>query len=220
MNCPGYPTNHAGVGYHEYLEAEFVDGKRLPNTEETGRRITDPRGKYRPMAFGPIGRAWQPRPKYAGTYDQKWLDDVFPFLPADFKEDYYQAAPVDQQTDGPVAGTEVELVNLTPKARTWFSLPTIKIPIVFKGRDSKFTETQASLDTLVIEPDLDHFTVCWRSSLPLRKNFFEISHVLAGLVSPGWHRAMLTGKTYFRSLDEMIKHSKESSDEPDEEFEA
>ena len=96
-----YPTNHAGVGYHEYLDAEFIDGKPLPNTEETGRRITDPRGKYKPMAFGPIGRAWQPRPKYAGTYDEKWLDEVFPFLPADFKEDYYQAAPADQQIDYP-----------------------------------------------------------------------------------------------------------------------
>ena len=32
-----YPTNHAGVGYHEYLDAEFIDGKPLPNTEETGQ---------------------------------------------------------------------------------------------------------------------------------------------------------------------------------------
>ena len=53
-----YPANHAGVGYHEYLDAEFIDGKPLPNTEETGKKVTDPRGKYRPMAFGPIGRAW------------------------------------------------------------------------------------------------------------------------------------------------------------------
>jgi len=42
-------------------------------------------------------RNWEPRYKLAGTYDQKWLDDVFPFLPADFDERYYQAAPEDQQ---------------------------------------------------------------------------------------------------------------------------
>ena len=55
---------------------EVLDGKPLPNTEETGSRSRKPKGKYRPMAFGPVGRAWQPRPKWAGTYDQKWLDDV------------------------------------------------------------------------------------------------------------------------------------------------
>jgi len=44
------------------------------------------------MTFGPIGRGWSERLKYAGTYDDDWLENVFPFLPA-----YYQAAPADQQ---------------------------------------------------------------------------------------------------------------------------
>lgn len=93
-----YPTNHAGVGYHEYTSGKYMDGKPLPNTEEHGKKITNPKGNYRPMAFGPVGRAWQPRVKLAGTYDQHWLDNVSPFLPADFDERYFQSAPADQQT--------------------------------------------------------------------------------------------------------------------------
>ena len=77
-----YERNHAGVGFHRYTEREFIDGMPLPNTEESGQPIVDPRGSYRPMAFGPIARAWQPRVKLAGTYDQNWLDNIFPsFLP-------------------------------------------------------------------------------------------------------------------------------------------
>ena len=76
----------SGVGYHDHPLRRFIDGKPLPNTEETGRPITDSRGNYRPMSFGPIFRAWQPRLKYAGTYDDKWLENTFPFLPADFDE--------------------------------------------------------------------------------------------------------------------------------------
>ena len=32
-----------------------------------------------PMGFGHLGRGWQPRIKLAGTYDDQWLKDRFPF---------------------------------------------------------------------------------------------------------------------------------------------
>ena len=61
--------------------------------------MTVPWGGYRPMGFGRPRADWTPRLTYAGTYDQTWIDDVFPFLPADFDVRYYQAAPEDQQID-------------------------------------------------------------------------------------------------------------------------
>ncbi|MGO9599192.1 MAG: DUF2169 domain-containing protein [Isosphaeraceae bacterium] len=199
-----YPTNHAGVGYHEYLDAEFIDGKPLPNTEETGRRITDPRGKYRPMAFGPIGRAWPPRPKYAGTYDQKWLDEVSPFLPKDFDDRYFQAAPLEQQTDYPRGGEDIVLTNLMPGGPRSSKLPMLDMPIEFTRRDGKRQEMKAVIDTVVVEPDLGRFQVVWRTSLPLRRNIFEVTAVVAGRMSPGWYRARAAGKEYYRSLREMV----------------
>jgi hypothetical protein len=199
-----YPTNHAGVGYHEYLDAAFIDGKPLPNTEETGRRITDPRGKYRPMAFGPIGRAWQPRPKYAGTYDQKWLGEVSPFLPNDFDERYYQAAPPDQQMDYPRGGEDVVLMNLMPVSPVAFNLPRLSMPIEFTRRDWERQEMNAVIDTVTIEPDLRHFQVAWRTSLPLRRNIFEVRSIVAGRKSAGWYRARASGKNYYSNLREMV----------------
>ena len=96
-------------------------GRPLPNTEAPGDPVTRPWGDYQPMGFGPIGRNWLPRLKLAGTYDQNWIDEVFPFLPADFDDRYYQAAPEDQQIDYPQGGEEVQL--LQPHARGPHALP-------------------------------------------------------------------------------------------------
>jgi hypothetical protein len=206
-----YDSNHAGVGFHRQTAREFIEGKPLPNTEESGRPVESPRGSYRPMAFGPIGRAWQPRVKLAGTYDQNWIDNIFPFLPPDFDELYYQSAPADQQMDYPRGGEEVVLRNLTPEGYTTFRLPEVNMPVVFYPKHGENTETNAVVDTIVIEPDLNRFTMTWRSSLPLRKNMFEIGQVLVGEMPRGWYRARELGKTYYPSLDILVATKKVES---------
>ena len=79
-----YLPNPVGRGWHMHIYPELVLGTPVSNTEETRDPVRDPGGKYRPMAFGPIGRGWPSRIRYAGTYDQNWIDNVFPFLPDDF----------------------------------------------------------------------------------------------------------------------------------------
>ena len=175
-----YMTNPVGVGFHHHLNADFVDGKPLPNTEETNKPVTKPNGKYQPMSLGPIGRAWQPRVPLAGTYDQNWLDNIFPFLPPDFDDGYFQAAPPDQQMPYPQGGERVVLVNLTPEGRTTFRLPAINLLVWFFMKSGEEKQTQAVIDTVLIEPDAGHFMVIWRSSLPLRKNMFEVVQVVIG----------------------------------------
>jgi hypothetical protein len=199
-----YQPNPAGVGWHEYLDTKFLDGTPLPNTEETGHPVKKPNGTYRPMAFGPVGRSWPPRPKWAGTYDQKWLDDVSPFLPQDFDERYFQAAPEDQQTDHLKGGEEVELVNLTPRGRTTFRLPRLPVPVEFTLRDATRQEMSPVIDTLIIEPDQTRFCVVWRTKLSLRRNIFEAAGILVGRMSPGWYRARAGGKRHYRSLGEWL----------------
>jgi hypothetical protein len=204
-----YELNHAGVGFHRETEREFIDGTPLPNTEEPGRPVVDPRGTYRPMAFGPIARAWQPRVKLAGTYDQHWLDEIFPFLPPDFDERYYQAAPPEQQIEYPHGGEEVVLENLTPGGRLEFNLPTVRVPVVFYLREGDTVEKEAVIDTIVLEPDLGRFLMTWRASLPLRRNMFEVEQVLVGEMPRSWHRARELGKTYYPSLGAMVAAKKE-----------
>jgi len=184
-----YMANPAGRGFHKHLRREWVDGKPLPFTEESGQSVTDPNGKYRPMSFGPIGRGWEPRSKLAGTYDDEWLEQHFPFLPPDFDEGYFQAAPLDQQvpldmfSTGPI---EVSLSNLTPEGDTRFTIPNLVAPVhVFPQRGER-EDYNATLDTIVIEPELQRFTLNWRIARPLKKNMHEIGHVMVGKKGREW----------------------------------
>jgi hypothetical protein len=205
-----YFTNPVGIGFHSNRQAKFVHKQPVPNTEEPGKRIKKPHGKYTPMAFGPIGRSWPPRPQYAGTYDEAWLENVFPFLPEDFDPRYYQCAPEDQQMDYPTGGEWVKLINLSPGGRIVFQLPDIEVPVEFIG--TTFAETkQPVCDKVVLEPDQRRLLLVWRTSLPLRKNLFEVQQVIVGRMSPGWYRAREVNKEYYPSLDDLARSRKELS---------
>ncbi len=203
-----FMQNPIGRGYHQVLDAALVDGSPMPNTEDPRCPVVEPDGDYRPLSFGPIGRGWSPRLALAGTYDQDWLDKVFPFLPMDFRDDYFQSAPADQQMPYPVGGEEVLLLNLTPEGRTAFRLPKDEVPIVFFRKRGPREETNGVIDTIVIEPDSGLFTITWRASVPLRKDIFEIGQVLAGRMPRGWWRARERGKAYYPSLGHLARSSK------------
>jgi len=181
-----FMANPAGRGYHRHLTKEWLEGTPLPNTEEVGSQVTQPDGVYRPMSFGIVGRHWESRSRFAGTYDQQWLDNVAPFLPADFDEQYYQAAPLDQQLPLPVGEQRVSLVNLTPDGRRDFTLPHFEAPITVVPKTGPREELRASADTILIEPDLDRVTMTWRVARPLKKSMFEIAQVLVGRKGNEW----------------------------------
>lgn len=205
-----YTLNPVGVGFHTNFEAKAIENKPLPNTEQTGKTVSDPKGWYLPMSFGPIGRGWADRLKFAGTYDQNWIDNIFPFLPPDFKDDYFQCAPADQQIAYLRGGETVELLNLTPQGRTEFRLPEIDVPVIFFQKKSDHLKTRGLADTLVLEPDKNRFTITWRASLPLKRNMFEVSQVLVGEMSRGWWRARNLGKTYYPSLGELARSKRQA----------
>lgn len=181
-----FMQNPSGRGFHGNLKEEWLEGSPLPNTEELGVAVTQPDGVYRPMSFGIIARHWDPRSRYAGTYDQHWLDEVFPFLPADFDEQYYQAAPRDQQFDLPIGEQPVSLLNLTADGRRDFTLPHFEAPVYIFPRNGPREDLKALIDTIVIEPELARVTMTWRVARPLRRNLFEIAQVLIGRKGADW----------------------------------
>jgi hypothetical protein len=181
-----FMPNPSGRGFHRHLVSEWLESSPLPNTEELGASVTTPDGVYRPMSFGAIGRHWEPRLKYAGTYDQHWRDTEFPFLPSDFDEQYYQAAPPDQQLLLQPGEQFVSLRNLTPDGACDFVLPHLTAPVwIFpkKGPREDFT---AQVDTILIEPDAERVMLTWRVTRPLRRNLFEIAEVLVGKKGQEW----------------------------------
>jgi hypothetical protein len=181
-----YLPNPVGRGFHKQLKSEWVDGSPLPNTEVTGSPVTWVAGDYQPMSFGVIGRHWASRVRHAGTYDQRWLDEVFPFLPADFAEAYYQAAPLDQQIPKPVGEQPVTLVNLTAAGRCDFRLPHFDAPFEIVPKRGEREVLAAPLDTILIEPDQSRVTLTWRIARPLKKSMFEIAQVLVGRRGREW----------------------------------
>ncbi|MCU7905714.1 MAG: DUF2169 domain-containing protein [Candidatus Thiodiazotropha sp. (ex Epidulcina cf. delphinae)] len=210
-----FMQNPVGKGFHQQLSRSLVDGAPMPNTEELKRAVTMPNTIYRPMAFSPLGRGWEPRYKLAGTYDQDWIDNTFPFLPADFDDHYYQAAPEDQQIPYPQGGEGIFLQNLTPGGQISFQLPQVKMPVVFFRKDGGKEEQQGVIDTIVLEPDEGLFTMTWRVAIPLKRNIFEISQVLVGEKSKAWWRARELDKTYYPSLDHLIREKQAEAVEED-----
>lgn len=213
-----YLPNHAGKGFFHNLETHVYSGKPLPNTEDPNEPVTAPDGKYRPMAFGPVGRAWEPRPKFAGTYDRNWLDNVFPFLPADFDERYYQAAPADQQVEYLRGGEQVTLYNLTPQGRVDFRVPRVSVPVRFYSRNGEQSEEAAVCDTLVVEPDALRFMMTCRFARPLKRNMLEVAQVVVGRMPVGWYRARALGKPYYASIQTLamerrLRQQEESKEE-------
>ena len=181
-----FMKNPSGRGFHQHLKREWVDGSLLPNTEAHGQPVTQPNGDYIPMSFGPIGRHWEPRFRFAGTYDEQWLEQHFPFLPPDFDDRYFQAAPADQQLRHLQGGEEVELLNLSPDGRASFVLPVFNAPIHFFPRKGSREDGTLTLDTLIIEPDLNRFTLTWRANRRLRRNIFEVAQAMVGKRSNEW----------------------------------
>jgi hypothetical protein len=182
-----FMRNPVGRGFHNHLKSAFVDGSPMPNTEEMNRPVSAPDSMaYQPMSLGPIGRHWEPRAPLAGTYDDAWLKDYFPFLPPDFDERYYQAAPPDQQLPHPQGGEEIVLVNLTPEGRAAFTLPVFDATIHFFPKQGEREDGRLVLDTIVLEPDEERFTLTWRATRPLKRDIFEVAQTVVGRPSTKW----------------------------------
>jgi hypothetical protein len=181
-----FRANPSGRGYHYHLIPQWLAGSPLPNTEQSSVAIARPDGVYQPMSFGPIGRHWEPRVSFAGTYDDEWLDSVFPFLPQDFDERYYQGAPADQQIPKPEGAQQLRLFGLTPDGTWDCVLPDFAAPIQIFPKHGPREDLSAHADTIVIEPDLRRVTMTWRIARVLRRDPFEISQVLVGRKGKAW----------------------------------
>lgn len=196
-----YKYNPVGTGWSRTKNQRLIPGLRLPNTQAVGEEIRSPFGDYKPMSFGPMGRGWPGRIEYGGTYDQNWIDNIFPFLPTDFDERYFQMAPPDQQIDHPRGGEEVQLVNLTPEGRVSFRLPDTALPMTLFKRRAKVFEGSIHPDAILFDPENRRFSLVWRISRRIHRTILDFSEGWVGPPTRGMLRAKATGKRYIRTFD-------------------
>lgn len=175
--------NPIGVGYHKSGATAFVHNTPLPNLEDPQHLINGWSDKPPPAGFGAIGRGWLPNLKYAGTYDQKWLDNICPLLPPDFDERYYQSAPLDQQLPYLKGGEFVRCINMSPDQVFTFNVPKMEFPVTYCFHDQDIT-VQPNLDTLLIEPDMRRFFLVWRARIAVGRKLKGLREIRVGAYHP------------------------------------
>jgi hypothetical protein len=195
-----YALNPHGLGFATVSGQSRLTGLPLPLTEDPRDPVASPYGKHVPMAFGPVFRAHPDRVRWGGTYDQNWADNIFPFLPADFDDRYFQSTLPDQWTEPFEPFTPVVIRNLTPLGREEFRLPDTILPIkVFRGRETCL-DTNARPDTLIFDTEARQVMLVWRVAVPMRKIITEFTEAWIGRPTPAMLRARATGKRYVRAV--------------------
>lgn len=203
-----HPMNLVGRGF---AQAAFLDLLKNAPAHQTERWLggrlevaQSPEVLLAPAAFGPVARSWQPRLQWAGTYDQHWKDEIFPLLPPDFDERFYQTAPEDQQLDYPQGGELITLVNLTsssaqtarsPLAQYRLRVPRRRLAMAMLTRQRDTVVLEPHIDTLVVDTDAMRLHVTWRARTRLRRSLNEVHTVVVGPYSSRWWYGKVTGNS-------------------------
>lgn len=204
--------NLVGRGFWKHAERRRIEGTPLPNVEDPHHPLRSLGETPPPAGFGVVGRGWRPRIGFAGTYDQRWIDEKFPFLPDDFDPRYFQSAPADQQVSGLRGGESIRCTNMTPDGVLETRVPQENVPVEFVFRDRK-ERAEGRLDTVLLEPHERRMMVTWRASVPLGRKLNALREVNVGKkpvstavrVTAETRDALPPGvKPHFASLDEYI----------------
>lgn len=172
------------VGLGVARDPASLTHKPAPMIEDPRSPITSARAANVPVGLGAIGRHWEPRRTYMGTYDAAWLGERAPLLPLDHDDRTNLCASSGLTATPPFEGGEaVALTNLTPGGGTVaFRLPKIRLTMTLAasgvGSPPPRSETP-HLDTVLIDTlDVPEGAVAvvelvWRAAFPHPKRLKE-----------------------------------------------
>lgn len=171
------PRNPVGTGFQH----RSPDGPvRVPNLEDPREPISSRGDRPAPANFAPICAHWEPRCRYAGTYDEQWTRTRAPYLPRDFDPRFLQIAPADQVVPGYLGGDElVQVSGASPSGEVRFQLPAVRPKITFR-LDEETHARPANLDTVLIEPDQGRVLLVWRAAFQCDKKVLRVREIGVG----------------------------------------
>ena len=145
------PRNPIGMGFTR--NAGALSLKPAPSLEDPENLITSARTAPPPAGLGPIGRGWEPRRRYAGTYDQAWQELRAPLLPEDFDDRYNRCASPGLVAETPLVGGErVRTLNLTAGSGVLtFELPRVALQMTFEVKGREPAVHTPHLDTVLVD---------------------------------------------------------------------
>jgi hypothetical protein len=173
----GDAVNPIGSGF--LVSLANPDGVPLPCVEHLQSRIRIWNDRAQPIGFGPVPRFAKERARYAGTYDKHWMDNVLPFLPQDFDDRYFQAAPEDQWLDRFSPGMIFGCLGMSESGRFGVKLPKLDVPVRFVFDDRLERKTMTP-DTLTIIPHEGRVVLVGRVSAKLPRKFVKLEEVHIG----------------------------------------
>lgn len=158
------PRNPIGIGVVQ-------DTAVLPGTPT--HSIEDPRLPFEshrrpppPAGVAAIGRHFEPRRSYAGTYDEAWQNERMPLAPLDFDARHDQCAHPELVVPGHLRGGEqVDLLHLTARGAESFALPSLRF-FVGAHVDGSLIAARVVLDTILIDGDAATVDLTWRAAVP------------------------------------------------------
>lgn len=145
------PRNPIGRG--KVRDPATLTHAPAPQIEDPAHPITTFRTEPAPAGLGAIGRHWEPRRRYAGTYDAAWLETRAPLPPDDLDDRHHLCASPGLTSSAPLKGGEpVRLLNLLPGGGArQFALPKLVVEIEFRRPDAEPVLLRPYLDTVLID---------------------------------------------------------------------
>jgi hypothetical protein len=126
---------------------------QAPHIDDPAAPLKNWKTRPPPAGVGPVGRHWEPRRRYIGTYDQRWEEMRSPLPPEDQDDRHNLCASPGLVADPPLAGgEEVRLLNLVPDGGpTTFTLPRIALEIEFRAKEREPEVFRPHLDTVLVD---------------------------------------------------------------------
>ena len=171
------PRNPVGRGFSGKRSLDQFLGQPTPNIEALDSPLRGPSNKGTPVGFGPIAPSWEPRMRYAGTYDEVWRKTRAPYLPQDFDRRFLNIAPPELQFIHSLRGGEpISLTNFHPRGRQTFTVPKCELSITVTLAGTPHV-LPYRLETVVLEPTDEVFSLCWRASRRVDKQLLRVEKI-------------------------------------------
>jgi hypothetical protein len=175
--------NPVGRGFRGKRSASEMVGQPLPNLENPLKPIQSISDTPEPMGLGFVAPSWQPRQGFAGTYDEAWQERRAPYLPLDFREEFFLAGPPELCARQFLQGGEpVEVVGASPEGVQRFRLPecALDVTVTIAGKTER---PQLRLETVMLEPGEARFCMLWRGAVPCDKKALKVEEARFQLLS-------------------------------------
>jgi uncharacterized protein YjbI with pentapeptide repeats len=169
----GWAPNPLGKGH-----VDGAIGHRhipLPNIERLDQPLTKLEDRPALAGLGPIDPRWPARMAKAGTYDDRWLAERWPWFPDDFDYGYFNAAPADQQVAGYLRGDEALVLKglHATQAKYETRLPGTRPRCFVRRNQAVIEEVPLVLDTVWVDGDAERLVLVWRGVTQVASKHFE-----------------------------------------------